>query len=419
MTNAERIQANNAELQECLNLAKNIISGGSGGVELNIAYGDEPPEDTSKLWVKTDMVDGVRLLSSDVVGLHTLNTKTPKVVYGAAAATIGTDVYLFGGMYVDNSSARYDKKIYKFDTKTESIKTLTATLPTNLYDTSANSVGTKIYLFGGRSSSSSIRGVVDMFDTETEMLSTGISTLPEGLGSTSSAVVGEKIYLFGGSTASGYTKYIRSFDTKTGVISTMGETLPTAMCAMGISVVGTKIYLFGGRSSSDKYDTILEFDTETEKLYTLSRKLAEQLNSIIALAYGKKIYLFGGQGNDNALRNTIYKFDTETESRKRLGFLLPRTDYDVASTIVGAKMYLFGGKISGYSDVYSDTITSFNESFPLTKNYIAILTGDSVDTIELLSGVTTGIGGVYKGNDDNIAEEVEAYIYKNSEWVLI
>ena len=30
-----------------------------GGVELNIAYGDTPPEDTSKLWVKTAEPNGV------------------------------------------------------------------------------------------------------------------------------------------------------------------------------------------------------------------------------------------------------------------------------------------------------------------------------------------------------------------------
>ena len=91
------------------------ISGGGGG-ELNIAYGDTAPEDTSKLWVKTTEPDIVEI--------------SPDFGYGEAVQTTGiksgfptSNTTCEGGdyLYINGSS-----KIEKYNKKTlEKVETTT------------------------------------------------------------------------------------------------------------------------------------------------------------------------------------------------------------------------------------------------------------------------------------------------------
>ena len=76
--------------------------GGTSGsnAELNIAYGETEPTDTSKLWIKTSKPEAVRVVSKIEGGSEKLNIvveNLPTAACGIASAAIGTKVYLFGG----------------------------------------------------------------------------------------------------------------------------------------------------------------------------------------------------------------------------------------------------------------------------------------------------------------------------------
>ena len=221
MTNIERISAHNAKLQECLTIAEGLPDAGSGGAELNIAYGDTPPDDTSKLWVKCSEPSKVH------IGYELPKEEMATIAEGESG----------GG---------------------ENIRTLSAKLPTPLQGMASSAVGNKIYLFGGYSSGYSKS--IHCFNTDTESIETLSATLPVGCTPSASAV-GTKIYMFGGNSASSYTNTIYRFNTDTESIETLSIVVPTTIGSMGIATVGNKIYLFGGRNGSE-LDAIHCFETE-------------------------------------------------------------------------------------------------------------------------------------------------------------
>ena len=76
VANAIRAKKGTTALINPQNFESEIVSiSGGGGSELNIAYGDTAPEDTSKLWVKTTEPDSVEI--------------SPDFGYGEAVQTTG------------------------------------------------------------------------------------------------------------------------------------------------------------------------------------------------------------------------------------------------------------------------------------------------------------------------------------------
>ena len=186
------------------------ISQISSGASLNIAYGNTAPSDTSKLWIKGSEANNLILISGN-----------PK------------------------------------PTLKDTISTLSTKLPLTAGNMGTAAVGTKIYLFGGRSNSGRLNKI-RVFDTTNNTISTLTTTLPEKVDGMGTAAVGTKIYLFGGNTGSRLST-IQVFDTTNDTISTLSITLPTAADSIGTAAVGTKIYLFGGYSGGDYLNTINEF----------------------------------------------------------------------------------------------------------------------------------------------------------------
>ena len=203
------------------NIKKDVNIGGvtgtlesGGGGELNIHYGNTAPEDTSKLWIKSEKPSNI---SFPVVW------KPEQIVEGIT------------------------------DTGT--------TLPTAAYNMNPAAVDTKIYLFGGNDNNNGIN-TIQVFDTTNNTIQTLSTTLPTAASSIGTAAVGTKIYLFGGYGNNGYLNTIQVFDTTNNTIKTLSRTLPTAASNIGTAAVGTKIYLFGGNSANGVINTINQFTVD-------------------------------------------------------------------------------------------------------------------------------------------------------------
>lgn len=389
---------------------------------LNIAYGDVAPEDTSMLWIKSSKPDQL-IISPD--GLEEANTisDTGAVMSGritrTCAAAVGTKVYVFGGY--SSASARVDV-IQEYDTLTNTRTTLDATLPTPAFAISAAAVGTKIYLFGGDTKSGYLK-TINVFDTETNTLSTLDVTLPYSSCGISTAAVGTKIYLFGGQNYC-YTD-IRIFDTQTNTITELSETLPVDIVWSGIGAVGTKVYMFGGSYSSTMHDSIIEFDTQTHTTTVLAVTLPTKMNSLnnSCVAVGRKIYLFGGYSTTE--KNTILEFDTESHVLTTLSVTLPTPLSDIGAAAVGTKIYLFGGNDdnSSFASSVKSSILQFVAVSSLNHGTMRLVTTSNGNTFTLLrtdrNTVEAGVGTIYLGNADGIAEIVPAALYDGSQWVEI
>lgn len=268
----------------------------SSGMELNIAYGDTPPEDTTKLWVKTSEPSKVIISAFNSEG--TLTTYDDKIVNlgsvttnyqhcANACAKVGSYVYSFGGFRYSNATNGVRSNfILKIEAK--SVTQLNATLPSSDAYLSCAAVGTKIYLFGGENTSATIY----CFDTTTETittLSTKLSMASQYMGCAS---VGTKIYLLGGY---GTQTNIFCFDTETETITTLSVQLPKQWYRGGCVAIGTDIYLLGGFNQTDAaLNDIYCFNTETQTITEKTAKLGTARFASGCVAIGEKIIIYGG-----------------------------------------------------------------------------------------------------------------------------
>ena len=398
-----------------------LASGGvveQGGAELNLAFGDTAPEDTSKLWIKAARTPSVTVdynPDNTVETVSSLSTVLPAATGESSGAVVGTKCYLFGGKNSGNSPIN---TIREFDTETETISTLSATLPTAAAEIGCCVVGTKIYLFGGYGSS--YYDTINVFDTETNTLTTLSATLQTAARGFGCASVGTKCYLFGGVKSNGnFLDTINVFDTETNTISTLSATLPLVYCKIGCCAVGTKIYLFGGSggSPSNLQKAIYVFDTETNTLTTLTAELPQRADSLSCVATGTKCYLLGGAIINNNISKAINVFDTETNTLTTLTDELPQTVAAFnARGLLGNSVYVFGGWTGSANTA---AIQKLNITFPLAEGAVFVhedMLRNKFTLVNEPTKVTVGVSAVSVGNASGYAENCEAYLHDGAGW---
>ena len=405
--------------------------------EFNIAYGDEPPEDTSKLWIKCNTPEDVRIIPPSLIGkddlsalysdgeITTLEEKLPVSLYSmSSSVAIDNQIYLLGGVGTSESSG-----IRRFDVNTKSITTLDVKLPQGAYSMASATVGKKVYLFGGykfisNTYSNNTLSAINVFDIDTQTVSTLSPTYARF---ESTAVAAEnKIYLMGGarymsagsSSLSTYST-ISVFDTDTETLSTVSASLTKSASGVSAEIINNKIYIFGGKGKEDYYDTISVLDIDNNAMTILGVTLPTALFYASSALIGNRIYLFGGMWKGvtpTGFLDTIYMFDIETNTVTTLSTKLPIATYRMTSCQIGTKVYLFGG----YNGI-GTTINVFETAtkFHLDKNNALVITNPTDNLFDLLPNVTVGAELAYIGNANNEAEPVEAYIYKDGAWTLI
>ena len=286
---------------------------GGGGAELNIAYGDTPPEDTSSLWVPVSKAKNV-VVSTEVPTGQAIkegsgsagSIKDSCRLCKTCCARVGEYVYAFGGhKYSSIMSTQNTNGVFKFK----------------------------------QSSASQISGL----------------SLPVSAGEMCCAAVGTKIYVF---VCNDRTEIVR-FDTADETLTTLEEALPKAEKNLFCTTVGTKIYLFGGYRDTESI--IYCFDAETEKITQLSATLKKRCWLAGCAAIGTKIYILGGYNAVDGALDSIQCFNTENEEASILSAKLPSAKYGAGCTTIGNAVVLFGGTagLDGTKYIAKKTIDVF------------------------------------------------------------
>lgn len=430
--------------------------GSSNAAALNIAYGNTAPSDTSKLWIKSDPPGELKISNNPEMIHETLTTvgEMPLVRNGQAAAAVGTNIYILGGNGVH-------KSIYKFDTLTNTIETLSAELPYSLYTPGCAVVGTKIYLFGGSqyvdSSSTIYHDTICVFDTTDETLEVLSATLPAVANGIAAAAVGTDVYLFGGYTPQSNestnprSNNILCFNTVTQTISTLATKIPKyyANDKGGVSnasavAVGNKIYLIGGLTTADSTNTYrvsheiyvfdAEFNTITQDYSSLSSAGYPSYTLMgrgAAVPIGTKLYLFGGMicrhvsstESEYITTEMIRVYDTVSKTLETLSVSLLDSLNDFAAAVVGTNIYLFGGvHPENSTNTKIKKIDRFKLKMPLNNGDIFIHQGYFKNTFDLLKSPTKleiSVNNIYKGGTNNYAEPCNAYLHDGTKWVNV
>jgi len=135
-------------------------------------------------------------------------------------------IYHFGGV---NSTPAGTDTILKYDAAADTISTQSATLPQTLSGASTATVGGEVFTFGGFTNGVRTDDVF-IYDPSTDTISATGDKLPVNLEATSAAAVDGKAYIFGGIDSNdNLHDSIFEYDPSTNTISTQSATLPTAL----------------------------------------------------------------------------------------------------------------------------------------------------------------------------------------------
>lgn len=405
----------------------------SKGAELNIAYGDTPPEDTTKLWVKTsepskvvvsdnfdvETIEGTSLVASTAA--HTQDHSA------GAGGTIDGKIYLIGGAYCPlTSNARLTTEIVCYDPDTEVFTTMPAVLPQALICMGCAVVGTKMYLFGGskdNDGSSYFTNTIYCFDAASQTLTTLSATLPKKDYKLTAVAVGTNIYIMGGNTVS---SVVYSFDTLTDTISTLSFSMPVPF-KFGLSFsYGANIYLVGHYCNSAYSTDILQINIDKQTVNTFGKLSVTRVYG--AALVGGKLCVYGEP--TSAYKIDVVDLETKSIETFSITSLLGQNFafYFAVAVSCNDAMYLFDGYQYNYaqSSSHSKNVHKFKASVDklllpqgvlqikptLGRNKFSLIKSDSLD-------VEIGVDVVAKGNANNEAELIETAIYKDNAWTNI
>lgn len=396
---------------------------GGGGAELNIAYGDTAPEDTSKLWVKTTQPSAVKVsnkLNMQVGGnasVTAISATIPKAEWRQQSyAQVGNIVYVFGGY-----SGGYTGDCFRFVMSNETTSMLSATLPSNnsyLRNMMMGVVDKKIYMLGGQYNTTTKADTVLCYDTATQTLTTMSYTLPQIHYDGATAVYNGKIYVFGGVTGD-RTDAIYYLDVESETFTTLNATLSAPATLVKSATVGKNVYLFGGFAGT-RQKTIQKFNFETETIETLQETLPTAVTNSGIAVLENQIFLLGGTTNGSAGTNTICCFDTSSETLTTLDTTLPVSTFGNACGVKDNQIYLFCGQGGIGNTIYSFSPDLFLQ---LAEGELQIQSADGGNKFNLINTDTAqveiGVVKVYKGNADGEGEMVKASLHNGTSWVTI
>jgi hypothetical protein len=407
--------------------------GSGGGVELNIAYGDTPPEDTTKLWVKTTQPSGVVVKEDleivETSGASMVATATSHTTFhgrGAVGAIDGK-IYLLGGY------PSYTNEIVCYDPETEVFTTLSTTLPEELAYMAYETVGTKIYMFGGKTKgtgSNYDRNTIYCFDAEDQTVTKLSATLPERAPNyPSAAAVGTNILIVQVYASTANNK-IYCFDTLTNTITTLPFTMPGVVQNGSLVSDGQYAYFVGGSIASTNFYGVLRIDVENQTVTDLGVKFTTWLVQKRAEFIGGKIFVWGNNPSDTSTY-CVETMDVQTgiAQRMKISDLIGNNYafYYTLAVTCGDAIYMFDGfqtmnssgtKIKNvYKFKASAEKTVLNKDTlqlkpTLDKNKFSLIGSESLK-------IKIGIASAFKGNENNEAEQVEAALYKDGSWTTI
>lgn len=244
----------------------------------------------------------------------------------AGVAGIGKKCYGFSG-----------SGTFIYDMANDSVETIVdAKLTAALSGCAVGVVGTKVYLLGGRTTG--VMNSVHVFDTETNEMTLLSATLSGTCEKRYAAVVGTHIYLLGGSP----NNPVYLFKTETNTCSTIGNQ-PRMMDNVDGVTIGTKVYLFGSSAWGTYYDEIYEYDTEARKFTLMSAHLPTPRGGMKAVQIGTAVYLFGGyDGSTKTYLNSILKYEFTVDLAENTAHISATFDNNLFTMITGANSFVCG-----------------------------------------------------------------------------
>jgi N-acetylneuraminic acid mutarotase len=271
----------------------------------------------------------------------------PAVVYRTVATVAGGQIFVLGGHDAAGGSIT---DVYRLDPKTGRSRKAGA-LALQTHGAAAATLGGRVLVFGG--ASSSVQDTVQWFHPASGRTSV-IGHMPRQRSDVTAAAVGKQVVLAGG--FDGYGPQADVWASRDGKSFRVVARLPQPVRYPAVAVHGSDVYVFGGLISGGEYNGTFTSDIQRIRLSTGTATIVGHLPVALAHAMGAAVdgqLLIIGGSTPVATSASVYRFDPATKTISRVATLpAPLTDAAVAT--VGNSVYLLGG-VSGGRPL--DTIT--------------------------------------------------------------
>ena len=252
-------------------------------------FGDAKNDNTTMI---IDL-DTLEYTNNDIGGVFTYG--------GQCCASIGTDVYVFGGHYYNNYNDYYYKKIIKIDTLTNTTTILSTEISDSLYSSCCASIGNCIYIFGSAESSYS-KNIYKFNSLDGSFTRLSVS-LPSGVSHYSCVTYGKFIYIFA-------RNNIIIFDSENETCEYLTSVSSVSFEYSGACIFGNNVYLLGGYYNKNNYTYNITFDLPANNVYIFidnSSKYNFDLITDQVTIPIKNIYI--GDSNNTAQLCNAYLYD--------------------------------------------------------------------------------------------------------------
>jgi N-acetylneuraminic acid mutarotase len=278
-------------------------------------------------------------------------TKQPMTVAlsDGASAVVGNVLLAINGSEGAPGSCRiveaYDPTANRWTTK--------ATYPRSegRFGQGAASVGTSVYVFGGINCwGNYATTTVDRYETAGDTWTMGVGTYPLTVSGSMCAGVGTDVYCFGGWEYNGAQhKESYRFSATAGTFTPIAD-MPTARSYGQVIALGGLVYVIGGETAhapqtlSDRVET---YDVSAGTWNTVA-PLPAASEAFVAGAVAGRIYVAGGY-SQGAISDGVYQYDP-AQNHWRVMAPLTEHRYGAYGGGIGDKFYLVGGRLgSGYT----------------------------------------------------------------------
>ncbi len=209
----------------------------------------------------------------------------PGAQHDAQAATLGGQVYVFGG-----GSLTELNHILGFDPSSHAVQPV-GVLPSASSDVAVTQIGDTAYVVGGYDGTNYLNTILAWRPGGPARV---VGHLPAGLRYSSVAAVGGRLIILGGSTPAGASRAILSFDPASGQVRTIGQ-LPQPITHGGAATLGNYVYLVGGRGDQVTQTTagVWSINPQTGAVKAAGR-LPHPLSDAGVIAVGQGIIVAGG-----------------------------------------------------------------------------------------------------------------------------
>jgi hypothetical protein len=277
------------------------------------------------------------------VGSWTEQAPYPIVVFANAAASVGGNVYSFGGI----ANGPPTTAAYKYTPAANSWSAI-APLPTARYGLTAVSDGTYVYLLGGVDQNFNTTATLWRYDPVSNTYNTSLPSYTIPTYYHASVYLNGKIYRIAGRGIS-TDFHVEVYDIVTNTWS-MAANYPFANSILMAVALGSYIYAGGGNASPDK---TWRYDPGTNTWDDAAiADLPARRSAAASGAYNGRWLLAGGDVN-SVISNSVIAWDPATNSWTDLPNMLVARDF-LAGATAGQSFYAVAGN-STDNQQYTET----------------------------------------------------------------